>query len=116
MKACSLLPAVTASEGFTMCWKKEFPDKFIYLLDTPRISGEAAVELYEKRIQKLVLAYQEFSGKILDEEKLRAYMEKAKASPKLNLQKGSLQHRNPGGEGKRDDPGGAGEQVCEYRF
>ena len=70
--------------------KKEFPDKFIYLLDTPRISGEAAVELYEKRIQKLVLAYQEFSGKILDEEKLRAYMEKAKASPKLNLQKGAI--------------------------
>ena len=70
--------------------KKEFPDKFIYLLDTPRISGEAAVELYEKRIQKLVLAYQEFSGKMLDEEKLRAYMEKAKASPKLNLQKGAI--------------------------
>ena len=43
--------------------KEEFPDKFIYMLDTPRLLKEVGVGLYESRIRAMIRAYEEFSGK-----------------------------------------------------
>ena len=45
--------------------KEEFPDKFIYMLDTPRLVKEVGVDLYEQRIRAMIRAYEEFSGKIV---------------------------------------------------
>lgn len=51
--------------------KEKMPDKFIYILDTPRITKDAGVVLYEQRIRDMIRAYEEFSGKQFDENKLR---------------------------------------------
>lgn len=51
--------------------KEKMPDKFIYILDTPRITKDAGVVLYEQRIRDMIRAYEEFSGKKFDENKLR---------------------------------------------
>ncbi len=50
--------------------RKELPDRFIYMLDTPRITGEAGTTLYEQRIRAMIRAYEEFSGKQFEEKKL----------------------------------------------
>ena len=50
--------------------KEQMPNKFIYLLDTPRITKEAGVVLYEKRIIEMIKAYEQFSGKSFDKNKL----------------------------------------------
>ena len=39
--------------------KEEFPEKFIYMLDTPRITKEAGITLYEQRIRTVPSAYRE---------------------------------------------------------
>lgn len=51
--------------------KAEQPDKFIYLLDTPRITKEAGITLYESRIRQMTAAYEKYSGKRFDEEALK---------------------------------------------
>lgn len=51
--------------------KEKMPDKFIYILDTPRITKDAGIVLYEQRIRDMIRAYEEFSGKKFDENKLR---------------------------------------------
>lgn len=56
--------------------KEKMPDKFIYILDTPRITKDAGVVLYEQRIRDMIRAYEEFSGKKFDENKLRALIKK----------------------------------------
>lgn len=48
--------------------KEEFPEKFIYMLDTPRITGEAGVKLYSQRILAMIKEYEEFSGRTFDKE------------------------------------------------
>ena len=50
--------------------RKELPDRFIYMLDTPRITGEAGTTLYEQRIRAMIRAYEEFSGKQFEEKEL----------------------------------------------
>lgn len=50
--------------------RKELPDRFIYMLDTPRITGEAGTTLYEQRIRAMIQAYEEFSGKKFSEQEL----------------------------------------------
>ena len=55
--------------------KEEFPDKFIYMLDTPRITKDAGITLYEKRIREMIRAYEKFSGKTFDEEKFAACLQ-----------------------------------------
>ena len=49
--------------------KETYPDKFIYLLDVPRITKDAGITLYEKRIREMIAAYEAFSGKKFDEKK-----------------------------------------------
>ena len=43
--------------------RKELPDRILYMLATPRISQDAGVTLYEKRIRTMIRAYEDFSGK-----------------------------------------------------
>ena len=51
--------------------KKEFPDKFIYMLDLPRIINDSSCKLYENRIIKLIEDYEKFSGKTFDKNKIK---------------------------------------------
>lgn len=50
---------------------KQFPEKFIYILDLPRKNNEAAMKLYENSIIDMIHKYEEFSGKSFDENKLK---------------------------------------------
>ncbi len=54
--------------------KEEFPDKFIYMLDTPRITKDAGITLYEQRIRTMIREYEDFSGKTFDEKKFLEYI------------------------------------------
>ena len=54
--------------------REEFPDKFIYMLDTPRITKDAGITLYKQRIRAMIREYEAFSGKRFDEEKFTAYL------------------------------------------
>lgn len=50
--------------------KHEFPNKFIYILDIPRTKSNMAILLYANKIRKMIKAYEEYSLKKFDEEKL----------------------------------------------
>lgn len=63
--------------------KEEFPDKFIYMLDTPRLVKEVGIDLYEQRIRAMIRAYEEFSGKSFDEKVFLEYL-KEKEEPQQN--------------------------------
>ncbi|WP_346663152.1 acyl-CoA dehydratase activase [uncultured Merdimonas sp.] len=63
--------------------KEEFPDKFIYMLDTPRLVKEVGVDLYEQRIRAMIRAYEGFSGKSFDEKVFLEYL-KGKEEPQQN--------------------------------
>lgn len=67
--------------------KEELPDKFIYILDIPRITKDPGIVLYEKRIRNMIKAYEEFSGKSFEEEKLREIIEKAEHIKPISLKK-----------------------------
>ena len=54
--------------------REEFPDKFIYMLDTPRITKDAGITLYEQRIRTMIREYEMFSGKTFDEKKFCGYL------------------------------------------
>ena len=43
--------------------KKQYPDKFIYLLDVPRKVNDFSTGLFQKRIEKLVQDYEEYRQK-----------------------------------------------------
>lgn len=58
--------------------KDEFPDKFIYILDVPRIINDAGVRLYEKRIMEMMEDYRDFSGKEFSEDALEEVLKKIK--------------------------------------
>ena len=63
--------------------KEEFPDKFVYMLDTPRLVKEVGIDLYEQRIRAMIRAYEEFSGKSFDEKVFLEYL-KGKEEPQQN--------------------------------
>lgn len=63
--------------------KEEFPDKFIYMLDTPRLVKEVGIDLYEQRIRAMIRAYEEFSGESFDEKVFLEYL-KGKEEPQQN--------------------------------
>ena len=46
--------------------REEFHEKFIYMLDTPRITGEPGVKLYSQRILAMTEEYERFSGRTFD--------------------------------------------------
>lgn len=54
--------------------REEFPDKFIYMLDTPRITKDAGITLYEQRIRTMIHEYETFSGKVFDKKKFCGYL------------------------------------------
>jgi predicted CoA-substrate-specific enzyme activase len=70
--------------------KEELPDKFIYILDIPRITKDGGIALYEKRIRSLISAYEEFSGRTFDEKKLEAILEKREGEEQITLQEGAV--------------------------
>ena len=60
--------------------KEEFPEKFIYMLDTPRITKEAGITLYEQRIRVMIQEYEKFSGKKFQEDKFLEYLKERKTA------------------------------------
>ena len=71
--------------------KAQLPDRFIYMLDTPRITKDAGIRLYEGRIRDMVAAYEEFSGKTFDEGRfLELLKEKKSQSEKAEPDTGGL--------------------------
>ncbi|MBM6738610.1 acyl-CoA dehydratase activase [Faecalicatena fissicatena] len=69
---------------------EELPDKFIYILDTPRITKDAGVTLYEKRIWKMIRAYEAFSGKHFEEEKLAELLKTRQKEQAISLKEHAL--------------------------
>lgn len=73
--------------------KEKLPNTFVYILDLPRITKTAGVELYEKRIREMISAYEVFSGKSFDESALRQILkrdvkekeEKVSHPPKIGI-------------------------------
>lgn len=71
--------------------KAQLPDRFIYMLDTPRITKDAGIRLYEGRIRDMVAAYEEFSGKTFDEGRFPELLkEKKSQSEKAESETGGL--------------------------
>lgn len=75
--------------------KEEYPDKFIYILDIPRITKDAGIALYRQRIETMINAYEDFSGKKFDPERFQEYLKEKKDSqqkeePKQNVTIGIL--------------------------
>lgn len=68
--------------------KEELPDKFIYILDIPRITKDAGIVLYEKRIRKMIQAYEEFSGKKFEESRLKEIILEAESVKPISLKRG----------------------------
>ena len=50
--------------------KEQYPEKFIYILDVPRITKEAGITLYEQRIRAMIRACESYYGKTFEETKL----------------------------------------------
>ncbi|MDO4553846.1 MAG: acyl-CoA dehydratase activase [Lachnospiraceae bacterium] len=67
--------------------KMEMPDKFIYILDTPRITKEAGTSLYETRIRKMIQKYEAFSGKKFDEQQLKDVLDKQQKAESISHKK-----------------------------
>ena len=70
--------------------REEFPEKFIYMLDTPRITKDAGISLYEQRIRDMIHAYEEFSGKTFDEEVFREYIKGKNEEQQIAVRAGAL--------------------------
>ena len=73
-------------------WKAQLPDRFIYMLDTPRITKDAGIRLYEERIREMVATYEAFSGKTFDEGRFLQLLreKKAQSSEESAQEKGGL--------------------------
>ena len=69
---------------------EELPDKFIYILDTPRITKDAGITLYEKRIWKMIRAYEAFSGKHFEKEKLAELLKTRQKEQAISLKEHTL--------------------------
>ena len=71
--------------------KEEYPDRFIYMLDTPRITKDAGIVLYEQRIRDMIRAYEKFSGKHFEEAGFAEFLKKKKAeNGQVSVRKGTL--------------------------
>ena len=80
--------------------KQELPDRFNYILDTPRITKDAGITLYEARIRKMIAAYKAFSGKIFEEEKLADILRRKQKEQSISLgESGCDAEREPRQEG-----------------
>ena len=70
--------------------KEQMPNKFIYMLDTPRITKEAGAILYEKRIRAMVEEYEQFSGKKFDESIFCVWIKERQKQQEIHKQDGKL--------------------------
>ena len=70
--------------------REEFPDKFIYMLDTPRITKDAGITLYEQRIRTMIHEYETFSGKTFDEKKFCEYLKGKEEEQQYALKSSAL--------------------------
>ena len=70
--------------------KKEYPDKFIYMLDLPRIVNDSSCELYKNRIINLINEYGKFSHKTFDKDKLKSIIEENNRIKNNNSDKNKL--------------------------
>ena len=70
--------------------REEYPEKFIYMLDTPRITKDAGISLYEQRIRAMIRSYEEFSGKTFDEEIFREYIKGKNEEQQIAVRAGAL--------------------------
>ncbi len=70
--------------------KEEYPDKFIYILDIPRITKDAGIALYRQRIEAMVNAYETFSGKKFNPRRFQEYLKKKKSGQKKEEQKKNI--------------------------
>ena len=59
----------------------DFPDKFCYILDIPRLGNDFAARLYEDRIMACLQKYADFSGKEFREDALRALLQQPASAP-----------------------------------
>ena len=60
------------------------------MLDTPRITKDAGISLYEQRIRAMIHAYEEFSGKTFDEEVFREYIKGKNEEQQIAVRAGAL--------------------------
>ncbi|MDO4169743.1 MAG: acyl-CoA dehydratase activase [Lachnospiraceae bacterium] len=70
--------------------KEKLPDTFVYILDTPRITKDAGIRLYEKRIREMIKAYEEYSGKTFNEKKLEQVLKQKNEQAALAIKKDSV--------------------------
>ena len=70
--------------------REEYPDKFIYMLDTPRLTKEAGVDIYEQRIKAMIEAYEKFSGKTFDEAAFVSYVKGKEEKRNISHKTGAL--------------------------
>ena len=70
--------------------KEEFPDKFIYMLDTPRTTKDAGITLYEQRIRAMIREYEGFSGETFDEEEFCGYLKGKEEEQQYAVKNGSV--------------------------
>ncbi|MDO4942934.1 MAG: acyl-CoA dehydratase activase [Lachnospiraceae bacterium] len=70
--------------------KEKLPNTFVYILDTPRITKDAGIRLYEKRIREMISAYEKYSGKKYDEAKLETILRDKVKAPAVKTKKDTL--------------------------
>ena len=64
--------------------KKKLPDKFIYILDIPRITKDGGIALYEIRVREMIAAYEAFSGTHFEESRLACLLQAASVGKQLH--------------------------------
>ena len=64
--------------------KKKLPDKFIYILDIPRITKDGGIALYEIRVREMIAAYEAFSGTHFEESRLVCLLQAASVGKQLH--------------------------------
>lgn len=70
--------------------RDEFPDKYIYMLDTPRITKDAGTALYEQRIREMTEAYEKFSGRAFDEQRFLQYLKEKQEEQQYAVKSGAV--------------------------
>ena len=94
--------------------KGEFPDKFIYMLDTPRITKEAGIRLYDQRIRDMIRGIREVFRKDIQREGILRLSEDETGRTAAFGKKRSFEyrdHRCPGQRQHQKDTGTAQRQC-----
>jgi predicted CoA-substrate-specific enzyme activase len=63
--------------------RNRFPEKFIYLLDVPRKVTDFAVGLYSERLEQMISAYEQFSGRTFDRDTLAEILKRKEEGAQL---------------------------------